>query len=133
VRRLSELNDEQRAKLRTTMVGADVAINLVRPIESGALPMRRIFEDRQGDKVGQLDLWKYGYDPRQRFWYLNTMAADRPIISSAYLAFTIGAPIITVSAPLRGQVRGVLAADLKLDNFQQIRRHARISDSLRMT
>jgi adenylate cyclase len=117
VRLLSELNDRQRERLRATMVGADVAINLVRPTESGALPMRRIFEDRQGDKVGQLDLWQYGYDPRRRFWYVNTMAADRPIISSPYLAFTIGAPVITVSAPLQGKVHGVLAADLKLDNF----------------
>ena len=119
VRLLGELNDEQRERLRATMVGADVAINLVRPTESGALPMRRIFEDRQGDKVGQLDLWKYGYDPRSRFWYRNTMAADRPMTSSPYLAFTIGAPVITLSAPLRGKVRGVLAADLKLDNFSR--------------
>jgi adenylate cyclase len=117
VRLLSELNDAQRARLRATMVGADIAINLVRPTESGELPMRRIFEDREGDQVGQLDLWKYGYDPRTRFWYRNTIAAGRPLISSPYLAFTIGAPVITVSAPLHGKVRGVLAADLKLDNF----------------
>lgn len=117
VRRLSELNDAQRQRLRATMVGADMAINLVRPTESGELPMRRIFEDRQGGKVGQIDLWKYGYDPRARFWYRNTMAADRPLISAPYLAFTIGAPVITVSAPLRGKAHGILAADLKLDNF----------------
>ena len=38
------------------MVGADVVINVIRPTERGALPLRRIFEDRQGGKVGQLDL-----------------------------------------------------------------------------
>jgi len=119
MRLLSELNDEQRERLRATMAGADIAINLVRPTEGGELPMRRIFEDREGDKVGQLDLWKYGYDPRTRFWYRTTMATDRPFISSPYLAFTIAAPVITVSAPLRGKVRGVLAADLKLDNFSK--------------
>jgi adenylate cyclase len=116
-RLLSELNDEQRERLRATNLGADVAINLVRPTGSGELPMRRIFEDRQGDKVGQLDLWKYGYDPRTRFWYRDTMAADRLLVSSPYLAFTIGAPVVTISAPLRGKARGVVAADLKLDNF----------------
>ena len=116
VRRLDELNDEQRERLRATP-GADLAINLVRPTESGELPMRRIFEGRQGDEIGQLDLWKYGYDARTRPWYRETMRADRPLVSSPYLAFSVGAPVITVSAPLRGKVPGVLAADLKLDTF----------------
>jgi adenylate cyclase len=116
-RLLSELNDEQRDRLRATIPGADVAINLVRPTASGELPMRRIFEDRRGDEVGQIDLWKYGYDPRTRFWYRDTIEANRLLVSSPYLAFTIGAPVITISVPLRGKARGVVAADLKLDNF----------------
>ena len=116
VRRLEELNDEQRERLRATP-GAELAINLVRPTESGELPMRRIFEGRQGDEIGQLDLWKYGYDARTRPWYRETMGADRPLVSSPYFAFSVGAPVITVSAPLRGKVPGVLAADLKLDTF----------------
>jgi adenylate cyclase len=45
------------------------------------------------------------------------MRADRPRISSPYIAFSIGAPVITISAPLHGKVRGVIAADLKLDDF----------------
>ena len=45
------------------------------------------------------------------------MRADRPLVSSPYFAFSVGAPVITVSAPLRGKVPGVLAADLKLDTF----------------
>jgi adenylate cyclase len=116
VRRINELNDEQRVMLRATP-GATVAINLIRPIAGSELPMRRIFEDQQGDEVGQLDLWKYGYDPRKRPWYRETMKADRPLVSPPYLAFSIGAPVITVSAPLRGKVPGVIAADLKLDTF----------------
>ncbi len=116
VRRIGELNDEQRERLRAT-AGATTAINLVRPTPSGELPMRRIFEDQQGDEVGQLDLWKYGYDARKRPWYRETTEADRSRVSTPYLAFSIGAPVITVSAPLRGKVPGVLAADLKLDTF----------------
>jgi adenylate cyclase len=116
VRRISELNDEQRGRLRATP-GANIAINLVRPTSDGELPMRRIFEDQQGNEVGQLDLWKYGYDARKRPWYRETMKADRSQVSSPYLSFSIGAPVITVSAPLRGKVPGVLAADLKLDTF----------------
>ena len=116
VRRIGDLNDEQRGRLRATP-DANIAINLVRPTPSGDLPMRRIFEDQQGNEVGQLDLWKYGYDARKRRWYRETMKADRALVSSPYLSFSIGAPVITVSAPLRGKVPGVLAADLKLDSF----------------
>jgi adenylate cyclase len=116
VRHLGELKDEQRARLRATP-GADVAINSVRPIDSGALPMRRVFEDKQGNEIGQVDLWKYGYDARTRAWYRDTKTTDTLLVSSPYLAFSIGAPVITVSAPLRGKAKGVLAADLKLDQF----------------
>jgi adenylate cyclase len=116
VRRIEGLNDEQRDKLRATP-GATIAINLVRPTPSDELPMRRIFEDQQGNEIGQFDLWRYGYDTRKRPWYRETMKADRPLVSPPYLAFSIGAPVITVSAPLRGKVPGVIAADLKLDTF----------------
>ena len=118
MRRVKDLNVEQRERFRATP-GADFAINLIRPIESGALPMRRIFEDQQGNEVGQIDLWKTGYDPRERFWYRDTLAADRLLISAPYLSFTVAAPVITVSAPLRGKVRGALAADLRLDEFSK--------------
>jgi adenylate cyclase len=116
VRRIEGLDDEQRDKLRATP-GATIAINLVRPTPSDELPMRRIFEDQQGNEIGQFDLWGYGYDTRKRAWYRETMKADRPRVSPPYFAFSIGAPVITVSAPLRGKVPGVIAADLKLDTF----------------
>jgi adenylate cyclase len=116
VRTLYHLNDEQRTTLRAP-ADAAFGISLIRPTPAGALPMRRIFEDKQGNEVEQQDLWKYGYDPRVRFWYVDTIKAGRVFISSPYIAFSIGAPVITVSAPLRGRVRGVIAADLKLDDF----------------
>jgi adenylate cyclase len=116
VRPLNQLNEEEQAKLRAPL-GASFSVSLIRLTPAGALPMRRIFEDPQGNQLEQLDLWKYGYDPRKRFWYIDTMKADQALISSPYIAFSIGAPVITVSAPLRGKVRGVIAADLKLDDF----------------
>ena len=94
-------------------------INLVRPTAGGDLPLRRIFQDRQGNEVDEIDLWKYGYDTRTRPWYWKTMRSDRPYVSEPYLSFSIGAPVITVSAPLRGKVPGVIAADLKLDTFSE--------------
>src|SRR6476660_2535704 len=99
VRRVNDLNDQQRETFRATP-GADVAITLVLPAETGELPMRRLFEDQQGNKVGQIDIPNYGYDPRERPWYSRTLRADRPLVSSPYLSFTTGAPVITISAPL---------------------------------
>lgn len=116
VRRTSDLNEEQRERLRATP-HADIAINSIRPGPGGELPMRRTFEDRQGNDVGRLDLWKYGYDARKRPWYHDTMKADQSLVSQPYLSSHIGAPVITVSAPLRGKVPGVVAVDLKLDTF----------------
>jgi adenylate cyclase len=116
VRRISDLTEEQRGRLRAP-ANANIAINLIRPTAGGDLPMRRLFQDKQGDDIDEIDLWKYGYDPRKRSWYRVTMQADRPYVSEPYLSFSIGAPVITVSAPLRGKVPGVLAADLKLDTF----------------
>jgi adenylate cyclase len=116
VRRTGHLSEDQRERLRAT-ANADFVINLVRPTPAGDLPMRRIFQDREGNEIGEIDMWNYGYDARKRPWYWQTMRSDRPYVSAPYLSFNIGAPVITVSAPLRGKVPGVLAADLKLDTF----------------
>src|SRR5262249_8761906 len=42
-----------------------------------------------------------------------------PIASAPYLSFSLATPMITLSAPLRGKVTGVIAADLKLDSFSE--------------
>ena len=116
VRRVDDLDPTQRR-----MLGAPSAavynINLVRPTDAGDLPMRRIFESADGGKIDQIDLWNYGYDVRERSWYRDTMQARRLRVSSPYASFSIGTPMITLSAPLKGRVNGVIAADLKLDKF----------------
>ena len=43
--------------------------------------------------------------------------ARRLVVSSPYASFSIGTPMMTLSAPLQGRVEGVIAADLKLDKF----------------
>ena len=118
VRRISDLTEEQRERLRAP-ANAHIAISLIRPTAEGDLPLRRLFQDKQGNEIDEIDLWKYGYDARKRSWYWATMQADRPYVSEPYLSFSIGAPVITVSAPLRGKVPGVIAADLKLDTFSE--------------
>ena len=119
VRRLDVLDARERGRLGAPSE-AVYNVNLVRPSPGGALPMQRIFEDGREDKVKQLDLPDYGYDARKRGWYRDTMQTDRALVSSPYASFSIGTPMITLSAPLRGHVRGVIAADLKLDNFSDL-------------
>ena len=63
VRRLDVLDPAERAKLEAP-AGAIWDINLVRPTPGGTLPMRRTFEDEQGNRIGQIDLPDYGYDAR---------------------------------------------------------------------
>jgi adenylate cyclase len=119
VRRLDVLDPAEREKLGDPSA-AVYNVNLVRPTSDGSLPMRRIFQDEQGNKIEQADLLDYGYDPRERVWYRDTMRADRGLVSSPYPSFSIGTPMITISAPLSGNVRGVIAADLKLDKFSDL-------------
>ena len=119
VRRLDTLDPTERERLKAARE-AIYNVNLVRPTSGGALPMRRIFEDNQGNKIEQLDLPDYGYDARKRTWYRDTMQSDRGLVSSPYASFSVGTPMITLSAPLRGHVRGVLATDLKLDNLSKL-------------
>src|SRR3954452_10987190 len=116
VRRVDDLDPTQRRRLEAPS-GAVYNINLVRPTEGGHLPMRRVFEASDGGKIDQIDLWNYGYDVRERSWYRDTMQARRLRVSSPYTSFSIGTPMITLSAPLKGRVDGVIAADLKLDKF----------------
>jgi len=119
VRRLDVLDPAEREKLKAPP-GAFYNVNLVRPTSNKILPMRRIFDDEQGNEIQRLDLSDYGYDARTRSWYRDTMNADRPLVSSPYTSFSIGTPMITLSAPLHGHVHGVIAADLKLDTFSDL-------------
>jgi adenylate cyclase len=119
VRRLDVLDATERRQLGAPD-GAVYNVNLVRPAAGDVLPMHRIFQDERGDQITQLDLRDYGYDVRKRGWYQDTLRADQPIISSPYPSFSIGTPMMTLAAPLRGHVRGVIAADLKLDSFGEL-------------
>ena len=110
VRRLDVLAPAERAKLKAP-TGAGWDVNLARPTSGGTLPMQRTFEDEQGRKIDQLDIPNYGYDALERLWYRDTANAERALVSSPYASFSIGTPMITLSAPLHGGVRRVIAAD----------------------
>ena len=80
VRRLDVLDPAERKKLGAPSA-AVYNVNLVRPTSDGSLPMRRLFQDEQGNTIEQTDLLNYGYDPRERVWYRDTMRADCGLVS----------------------------------------------------
>src|ERR1700712_866173 len=53
VRRISDLTEEQRERLRAP-ANADIAISLIRPAAGGELPLRRIFQDKQGNEIEEI-------------------------------------------------------------------------------
>jgi PAS domain S-box-containing protein len=68
----------------------------------------RTFFLRQADK---------SFDSRQRPWYKQAVAAERPIWTDVYIAFTTGLPNITAAVPVYDrseQLLGVCATDVVL-------------------
>lgn len=116
VQRLEGMDGEQRARLRAP-ANAAFGVTLMRPTPSGELSTRRVFEDSDGNQIGQLDIWRRGYDARQRGWYINASKTERLSISQPYLSFSLVVPMLTISAPLQGRAHGVVGLDLKLDSY----------------
>ena len=67
-----------------------------------------------------------GYDPRQRPWYKDAMAAGKMTITSPYADISTGQLIVTIAEPFqRGNTQGVIAGDVSISSL--------ISDILAVT
>src|SRR3954454_1608384 len=118
IRRADDLNATERQRLQMPKQTA-IIVNLVSPTADGELPMQRFYYNANGNKIEQIVLPNYGYDARTRNWYRETSAADGPVVSPPYLSFSLATPMITLSAPLRGQADGVAAIVVKLDTYSE--------------
>ncbi|HEH9399863.1 TPA: methyl-accepting chemotaxis protein [Aeromonas sobria] len=59
-----------------------------------------------------------GYDPRQRPWYQDTMAAGKLLITSPYKDAATGNMVVTIAEPFqRGTTKGVIGGDLNIDDL----------------
>ncbi|MBR1000447.1 cache domain-containing protein [Bradyrhizobium liaoningense] len=83
------------------------------------LPTTRIFLDKDGNRIGQIEIPPRGYDARERNWYMNARKAGHLITSAPYLSFNLGVPMLTFSVPFDGKAHGVVGLDLKLDNYSR--------------
>ncbi|MGY3851332.1 methyl-accepting chemotaxis protein [Aeromonas aquatilis] len=67
-----------------------------------------------------------GYDPRQRPWYKDAMAAGKMTITPPYADISTGQLIVTIAEPFqRGNTQGVIAGDVSISSL--------ISDILAVT
>ncbi len=56
-----------------------------------------------------------GYDPRQRPWYKDAMAAGKLVITAPYADISSGQLIVTIAEPFqRGNTQGVIAGDVSI-------------------
>jgi len=62
-----------------------------------------------------------GYDPRQRPWYTQAVAADKTMLTPPYLA-AVGGLIVTIAMPVKskGELLGVVGGDLSLQTLVKI-------------
>jgi adenylate cyclase len=116
VQRLKGL-DEEQFKRAQAPGAAEFATTMTDPSLAENNQTQRLFEDKEGNQTIRRSSFKRGYDPRQRDWYLSAQATQALVISSPYVSYGLGVPMLTLSAPLQGRARGVAGADLKLDTF----------------
>ncbi|MFC6336705.1 HAMP domain-containing protein [Pseudomonas sp. CCM 7891] len=62
-----------------------------------------------------------GYDPRQRPWYKQAVAADKTMLTPPYMA-AVGGLIVTIALPVKsnGELLGVVGGDLSLQTLVKI-------------
>ncbi|MDA0702011.1 MAG: hypothetical protein O3A96_02055 [Proteobacteria bacterium] len=100
-------------------------------IDSAEDPARAdhyVFLDADGQETGRT-IGDTTYDPRTRFWYRTTVAADTLTITDPDAFFALGLIGITVTAPVKagGRLLGVVATDLTLTDMGQYLALRRVS------
>ncbi|HEV2157875.1 adenylate/guanylate cyclase domain-containing protein [Bradyrhizobium sp.] len=118
VQRLGGMSGPQRDRVGGPPDAA-YGVTTTQWLDGEELPTRRVFQDKTGNPLGQIDIPPRGYDARQRNWYLDARKAGHLVTSAPYLSFNLGVPMITFSVPVDGQARGVVGLDLKLDSYSK--------------
>lgn len=100
--------------------GASYAYRLVEPKPGARSEDRYIFLNSDQSVLGDVAAAS-SYDPRQRPWYQQAVAAGDLVITDPELFWAFGLVGFTVAEPFTvdGQLLGVVAADVTLDRFSQ--------------
>jgi adenylate cyclase len=116
VQRLDGLSGDQRDRVGGPPDAA-FAVTITRWTDGQELPTLRVFQDKAGNRIGQIETPPRGYDARQRGWYVDARKTGQLVTSAPYLSFNLRVPMITFSAPVEGRLPGVVGLDLKLDTY----------------
>ena len=70
------------------------------------------------------------YDPRQRPWYKQAVAAGKPMLTPPYMA-AVGGQIVTIVMPVKknGELLGVVGLDVSLKQLTELVRNIKLGDS----
>lgn len=118
VQRLDGLTGSQRDRVGGPPEAA-FAITTTPWVDGKEMPTRRVFQDKVGNQIGEVEIPPRGYDARKRSWYIDARNAGQFVTSAPYLSFNLLVPMITFSTPVNGTVRGVVGLDLKLDSYSR--------------
>ncbi|MAY45153.1 MAG: hypothetical protein CML65_07850 [Rhodobacteraceae bacterium] len=98
--------------------GAEYAYRLLEPAPGQPVMDRYVFLSPDQQKLGEVSA-ESDYDPRQRAWYRQAVAAGTTMMTDPELFWAFGLVGFTVAAPFSadGELKGVVAVDVTLDNF----------------
>ena len=112
--------------------GASYLVQSLDHEEDGASREVRLFFDDALDPVGEMQANDTGFDPRERAWYREAMAADgETITSDFYVFFTTRRTGLTVARTLDGG-GGVVGADLALADLESALAGRKLTPSTRI-
>ncbi|MCQ4346585.1 methyl-accepting chemotaxis protein [Pseudomonas stutzeri] len=104
---------------RSGMLGTDPLPPLQQLAESGGFAMT--YMARTDGSLTSNTGWKPAsdYDPRQRIWYRETVAAGRAVLTMPYVDVSSGELVVTIASPVEqdGRLIGVLAGDIALSSI----------------
>ncbi len=94
-------------------------VALAQAAQAGHFDMIYVGTD-QGKMIASTPDWKApdGYDPRQRPWYQDAIAASRMTVTAPYADASSGQLIISLAEPINtGSVKGVIAGDISINSL----------------
>ncbi|TDQ83453.1 methyl-accepting chemotaxis sensory transducer with Cache sensor [Dongia mobilis] len=109
-----------------TLANDDSQVNVDRTVQQKVLNDSFMFT-YLGSKGGVMTMWPAdelpeGYDPRQRPWYQDAVAAKASTLTEPYQDAASGKLIVTVATPLfrNGEALGVVGGDLDITTLAEI-------------
>lgn len=123
---------ENRADLRATLKvppEAAFANEIISADAGGDRHTRWVFLAEDGSVVGHLDPVAAEFDPRERPWYEAAKQSDAVAQSDLYIFASSGEPGFTLSRSFKGQMPGVIGADLAAIDLGRFLRDQRITET----